>query len=70
MYNLSYYIAGKLPILKNTDVLPVLLHCWAVPNLETLLTYTLSYYIAELFLILEHCWVIFCFNTILCFSQT
>ena len=34
------------------DVLPVLLHCWAFPNLETMLTNTLSFYIAELFLII------------------
>ena len=34
------------------DVYLVFLDWWDFPNLETLLTFTLSYYIAELFLIL------------------
>ena len=34
--------------------------CWDVLNLETLLMYTLTCYIAELFSILKHCWWIRC----------
>ena len=47
-----------------------LLFCWDVPNLETLPTYTLSCYIAELFAILKHCWCIPCLITLLKSSQS
>ena len=39
---------------NTANVYTVLLHCWAVPKLETLVTYTLSYYIAEIY----QCWTI------------
>ena len=52
MYTPFYYIAENSQPRNITDVLPVLLHCWAVRNLERLLKYTLYFYIAELILIL------------------
>ena len=37
------------------DAYSIYLHCWEFPNLETMLTHTLSCYIAELIPILKHC---------------
>ena len=51
--------------LNLDDVQLVFLLCWAVPNLKTMLTYTLSYYMLELFLILKHCRCVLCHNTLL-----
>ena len=55
---------------KNAEVYSVLLHCWDVPNLKTLLRHILSYYNAELFSILKHCWSIYCPFTLLNCSQS
>ena len=38
------------------EVHPVLLHWWIVPNLRTLVMYTLSYYFDEMFPVVEFCW--------------
>ena len=46
------------PSKKNANVNVVLLHCCDIANLRTLLTYTLSCYMAELIPILKHCWPI------------
>ena len=40
------------------------------PNLKTLLMHTLSYYLAELFLISYYCWGISFLNTLLRYSQS
>ena len=53
---LSYYIAELFPSYHFADVCHVLLNCWAIRNLKTLLLYTLSYHMAESFPILKHCW--------------
>ena len=43
------------PSYNNAEAYFIFLLCCDVPNLETLLTYTLTCYIAELFPILKHC---------------
>ena len=52
------------------EVHHVLLHCLAVPNLITFPTYTLSYYIAELFPILKQRWGTSCRIKLLSYSQS
>ena len=57
--------------IKNSAAFyPVSLHCWEVPKLETLPTYSLSYYIAELFPTLNLSWRIPCLVTLLRYSQS
>ena len=45
------------------EVLPVLLQCWAVPNLSTLLSHILSCYLVEPSPILKQCWCVPCLFT-------
>ena len=47
-----------------------MLHCWAVPNLITLLTHILSYNLDELLPILKACWCIPCLFKLLRCSQS
>ena len=48
-YRLFHYIV---------ELYPTFLHCWAIPNPNTLSRYTLPYYIASNSQILIHCWAI------------
>ena len=74
MYFLYFYNAEMLAMLNYCRRIPwlfrllrfsqswnlVILHCWIVPNFLNLMSHTLSFYIAELFPILKHCWRILC----------
>ena len=66
----SLYIAGLFPLLKHCWQYSVISCCWAVPHLITLLTYTLSWYIAGLLAILKQSWCGTCLLTLLICSQT
>ena len=79
----SWNITVVLPVLLHGWVFPNLktflkfilfyLQCWDVLNVETLMTNTFSYYLAELSLILQHCWVknrCLPYNTLLKSSQS
>ena len=59
-----------LPILENCWGTSYLKNWWEVPKLETLLTYTLSHYIAEMFPTLKHCWRNTCLVTLLLCSHS
>ena len=48
---------------------PTISHCWAIPNPNTLLRYTLSYYIAMQTPISVPCWAIPNANTLLRYTQ-
>ena len=48
---LSYYIAETFQFSNIANEYPDILNCWEVPKLETLLTYYMSCYLAELVLI-------------------
>ena len=41
---------------------PALLHCWARPNIFTMLSYTQSCNIVEVYPTLKHCWAIHCLS--------
>ena len=43
---------------------PALWHSWAIPNNFTLLSYTQSYHIVEVYPTLKHCWAIHCLSTL------
>ena len=52
-----YYITEVYRILIHWFVVyAILLFCWSTACFITLLSYTEQFYIAELYLILNHCW--------------
>ena len=57
------------PSYNIAEAYPVLLDCWARPNLKILLMFSLPYYIAELFQILQKCWCRHCLITLLSWDQ-
>ena len=54
----SFYFAEEQPVFCVVEINPTILHCWALSNPNTLLRYTLSFYIAEQFPISIHCWAL------------
>ena len=68
-YYLSCYIAELFHSGNIPDVYLVSLLRWAVSNPKKLLSRILSFYVAEIFTILKHFWVISCLITMLSYSQ-
>ena len=68
---MQYFIAEKYPVLLHWWIVyafslkPASLHFWAIPNFSTLLSYTQSCHIVEVYPTLKHCWAINCLRTLL-----
>ena len=67
---LSDYIDASFPSCNTAEAYLLLLSCWAIHSLQTLLISTLSFYLAELLPILKHCWGIPCLITLLTCCQS
>ena len=61
-YSLLFYLVEPYP--------NFFFFCWAISNSNTLLSFTLFWYIAELVSVFLHCWAILNLNTLLEYSES